>query len=217
MDFIAIPAEQTTAVTDAVLAVMAMASALYLARISPQNSWKARLWVWFFGLLALAFLLGVVVHGFKLSKVIQAYLWQPLYLVLGLVGAIFMIAALHDMWGEAMARRALPIMVVAGVGFFGITVVWPAGFRVFIIYEVAIMLLALGAYLWLAYGGQLEGAWLMAGGILVTIIAAWVQASNGIAFTFIWSFDHNGAYHLIQMVGIVLLVVALRKGLLSRD
>lgn len=216
MEFIAIPTEQTTAVTDAILAVIAIASALYVARISQQNRWKARLWVWFFGLLAVASLLGVLVHGVTMSKVIQTFLWQPLNLVLGLVGAIFMVAAVYDMWGEAIARRTLPIMGVVGVGFFGITVVWPDSFLVFIIYEVANMLLALAAYLWPAYGGQLEGAWLMVGGILVTIIAAGVQASKGIAFTFIWPFDHNGVYHLIQMVDIVLLLVALRRALLSR-
>jgi hypothetical protein len=51
----------------------------------------------------------------------------------------------------------------------------------------------------------------------VTIIAAVVQAGwDGKAspLTFIWQFDQNGLYHLIQMVGVVLLLVGLRMGLL---
>jgi hypothetical protein len=53
----------------------------------------------------------------------------------------------------------------------------------------------------------------MAGGILITIAAAGVQAGKLFAFTLIWPFDHNGAYHLIQMAGIVLIVAGLRKDL----
>ncbi len=70
--------------------------------------------------------------------------------------------------------------------------------------------------MWVAYRGHLEGAWLMAVGIFVTIIAAGVQAGNAFSFTFIWSFDHNGVYHLLQMVGIVFLVAGLRKSLPAR-
>ena len=76
------------------------------------------------------------------------------------------------------------------------------------------MLFALGGYSWLAAGGHLEGAWLMVAGILVTMMAAGVQAANVGSFTFIWQFDHNGAYHLLQMMGVGLIVAGLRAVLL---
>jgi hypothetical protein len=211
MEFIDIPTEQATAVTDAILAVMAIAAAIYLHKISQTDRWKTTLWVWLFGLLGLASILGTIVHGFKMSKMLQTFLWYPLYLSLGLLVALFTVAVVYDVWGEALARRLLPIMAVIGGGFFGITFVWPDSFLVFIIYEVLAMLFALGGYLCLAYRGRLDGSWLMATGILVTIIAAGIQTSNAISFTFIWSFDHNGVYHLVQMLGIILLVGGLRK------
>jgi predicted ferric reductase len=80
------------------------------------------------------------------------------------------------------------------------------------------MLFALGAYGWLAINNQLPGAGWMAAGVLVTLIAAGVQAlwkGQARPLTFIWQFDQNGLYHLIQMVGVVLLLVGLRIGLLS--
>ena len=104
-------------------------------------------------------------------------------------------------------------MVVIGVGFLGITLIWPDSFMVFIVYETVAMLFALGGYTWLAWQGRLEGAWLMVIGILTTIVAAGVQAGKLLSFTFIWSFDHNGVYHLIQMVGIGLLLAGLKKAL----
>jgi hypothetical protein len=217
MEFIGIPTEQTTAVTDAVLAVLAIAVAAYLRRIGQNTRWKTTLWVWACGLMALAAVMGTIVHGFKMSATLHAFLWHPIYLSLGLLVALFLVAVVYDVWGEASARRILPVMIVVGAGFFCITLVRPGSFLVFIIYEAVVMLFALGGYLRVAYKGRLEGAWLMAAGIFVAIVAAGVQASKAFSFTFIWSFDHNGLYHLIQMVAIVLLCAGLRKAMLKKE
>ena len=213
MEFTAIPTEQTTAVTDAILAALSAAGAVYLHRIGSKDRWKTNLWVMVFGLLAIAAVLGSIVHGFKMSPALQALLWHPIKLSLGLLVALFVVAVVYDIWGEAQARRTLPVMVLVGAGFFGVTLIWPDRFLVFIVYEVAAMLFALGGYIWVACRGRLEGAWLMAGGILTTIVAAGVQAGKLLSFTFIWSFDHNGVYHLIQMAGIVLIVASLKRAL----
>jgi len=53
----------------------------------------------------------------------------------------------------------------------------------------------------------------MAAGILVSIIAAGIQANKSVIVTFIWRFDHNGIYHLVQIVGLLLLFAGLRKSL----
>jgi len=215
VEFIDIPTEQTTAITDAILAVMALAAAIYIYQLGQQQPWKANLWAWIFGLLALAALLGVIAHGFKMADATRTIVWYPLFLSLGLLVALFIVGVVYDNWSLAVARRLLPLMLVIGVGFFGVTLLWPDSFLVFTLYQAIAMLFALGGYLWLAAGGRLDGAWLMVAGILVTIIAGGVQAINTFSFTFIWQFDHNGAYHLIQMVGVVLLVAGLRVGLAS--
>jgi hypothetical protein len=90
----------------------------------------------------------------------------------------------------------------------------PDTFLISIVYQITAMLFALVAYGWLAINHQLSGAGLMAAGILVTILAAGVQAGQSVSFTFIWKFDHNGAYHLIQMVGVILLTAGLRSSFL---
>jgi hypothetical protein len=213
MAFIEIPTEQTTAVTDVILALMAAAGAVYLYRIGQKFRWKTNLWMLVFGLLAIAAFLGAIAHGFKMSSSIQTILWYPIKLSLGLLVALFIVATVYDIWGEAAARRIWTVMVAIGVGFLGITLIWPDSFLVFIIYETVAMLLALGGYTWLAWRGRLEGAGMMVAGILTTIAAAGVQAGKLISFTFIWSFDHNGVYHLIQMMGIGFLLAGLKKAL----
>jgi hypothetical protein len=214
LEFIDIPTEKTTAVTDAILAIMAIVAAVYLNRIGQKVRFKTNLWIWVFCLMSLASILGSLIHGFKITKTLQVFLWYPLYLFLGLVVALFIVAVVYDIWGKAIAQQVLPIMIIIGVSLFGITLVWPNNFLVFIIYEITGLLFALGGYIWCGYRRRLEGAWLMAAGVFVSIIAAGVQASNVLSFTFLWSFDHNGVFHLIQMVGVVLLVTGLKKAML---
>lgn len=216
MELVDIPTELTTAATDALTAIIAVAAALYLARGLRNNRWKTTLWLWIFGLLALAAALGAIAHGLKMSNEMQRLLWHPMYLSLSMLVALIVVAVVYDLWGEPMARRILPIMLVIGALFFTITLVLPDNFLFFIIYESAAMLFALGGYLRLVIDRSLDGGPLIALGIFTSIIAAAAQANSTMSFTLVWTFDHNGIYHLVQMVGIVLLSAGQGKTLLSR-
>ncbi len=216
MPFVDSPTEQTTALTDAILAGLALGCLWYLRRIARHQPWKANVWSWVMALLALAAALGAIVHGFKLPVKLFKLLWNVLYLSLGLTVALFVVAVIHDVWGTRPARRALPVMLAVGCAFFGVTLLFPGSFLVFIIYEAVAMLFALIAYGWLAFNHRLRGAGWMTAGILITIIAAGVQASEAVSLTLIWQFDYNGLYHLIQMAGLVALLVGLRIDLQSQ-
>ena len=215
MEFIDIPVEQTTAVTDAVLAVMAIAVIVYLYRIGRGDRWKATIWIGIFTLLDITAALGTVAHGLKMSNAMQTTLWHPLNLSLGLLVAYFVVAVVYDISGEAASRKIIPLMTLIGAGFFATTLLWPGSFLLFIIYEAVAMLFALAVYIRVALRGDLAGAWLLVAGVFTTIVAAGIQASKAVAFDFVWSFDHNGAYHLVQMVAVVLLVAGLRRSLVS--
>jgi len=191
--------------------------AFYLYRIGINNRWKTNLWLGLFGLLAVAAVLGTIAHGFKMSAQTNNLFWQPLFLSLGLVVALFVVAVVYDAWGQAAARRALPVMLVIGVVFYGITRLFPGTFLVFIVYESAAMLFALVVYGWLTRRGQLPGVGLMTVGIFITIIAAAVQATETLHVTVVWPFDFNGLYHLIQMAGLLALLAGLRADLLAGD
>ncbi len=55
-------------------------------------------------------------------------------------------------------------------------------------------------------------AFSMALGVALTIVGAAVQALELGAFHFIWQFDHNSAYHLIQVLGLAVIIWGLRAG-----
>lgn len=201
------PFERVTAITDVFMGLLAAFAAL---SISQLDGFRSDLWAWTFGLLALSSFLGAVAHGFQMSQKTNDRLWMPINLSLGLVLGLFVVAALFDLSGEYVARTALPVMLLVGVGFFLFTLWKPGTFMTFIAYEALAMLFALGVYSYIFFTGTLTGAgWLMTG-ILITIIAAVVQATGKAGKGIIWYFDNNGVFHVIQMAGLVLLWMGLK-------
>jgi hypothetical protein len=204
------PTEQTTAATDAMLAALALA---YAGNLVGRGGWRARVWAGAFGALGLASALGATAHGLQLSEQARAALWRVLYLALGLVVALFAAAATADGWGERAGRRALPLMLLSALGFYGASQRLARGFLVFVVYEAVALLYALAVYTNLARGGRLVGAHLTAVGILISLIAAAVQATSMRATILGLPFDHNGLFHLVQLVGLPVLATGVQTGL----
>jgi hypothetical protein len=80
------------------------------------------------------------------------------------------------------------------------------GLYLFVVYEAVAMLSALAIYAYLATTGRLRGAGVISLSIVVNLAAAGVQASD-LSIQIIFPFDHNGIFHLIQMVGVAMLGV----------
>ena len=214
MTFIDIPTEQTTAATDVILGIVAVIVCIATYRSGKKsNPIKGRIWAWAFGLLAFAALTGAVAHGFQMSDQLNYILWQPLNLALGLAISMFVVGVVYDVTHGSLPKIVLPVMITTGTLFYLITLLFPGTFLVFILYEAIAMLFSLVAYVILGFQKRIHGAWLMALGIFITIIAAAIQATEQIQFFFIWEFDFNGAFHLVQIVGLLALFAGLRRDL----
>ena len=215
--FIDLPTERTCAGTDLLLAIVALACLIYLVRLR-RAPFKTQVWAAAFGLLTFAAAMGAVAHGFKMSAQLNRILWMPLNLALGLAIGMFVVGVVYDQWGQAAARRVLPILLGVGVAFFLVTVLIPGSFTVFILYEAVAMLFALAVYVLVAARGPLPGAWWMVAGVAITIAAAGIQALGVTRFTALGcEFDHNGAFHLIQIAGVLVLTNGLRLALLAKQ
>ena len=77
------------------------------------------------------------------------------------------------------------------------------------------MLAALAMYASLAAARRTAGAGLVAIGLVLTIAAGVVQTSS-LAVRVIVPFDHNGLFHLVQLIATAVLVIGLRRGLEDR-
>jgi len=212
MAFINIPTEQTTAATDLILAVISLITAFGLNNLGKQvQPVKTRIWVVVFLLLTIGALFGTAAHGFEMSAKMNYFLWQPLNLALGLSVSLFAAGALFDLRNGTISKKIILGLLILGVIFYFITVFIPGSFLVFIIYEAVVMIFALIAYIILALQKRLRGAWWMVLGILITIIAAVIQSTDTVTVEFIWVFDHNGIFHVIQMAGVLIIYLGLAK------
>jgi hypothetical protein len=200
-----IPTEQTTAVTDLLISVLAVAAVTVLRKRGP-TALRGILWRAVFQLLALAALFGGIVHGLVLGETSHTVLWWATYLALSLLIAAFFVATARDLWGDPHARQLVIPAIAVALGFFSYFVIRPDSFLPFILYESVVMLFALASFLWLTWQGNLPGSAWIAASIAVNIIAAVIQATGSVSFTVVWSFDHNGAFHLVQMLSMALLV-----------
>jgi hypothetical protein len=211
------PAEQTTAVTDLILALVASGGIFFIRWPAMNNIelWKMNIWSAAFGLIGLAAAIGFVAHGLVLSQGMHHRVWLVLNLTLALAVSLFVVAVVYDLFDFAASLRVLPIMLSAGLGFYLATLLYPGIFFVFIVFETLSLFFALAAYVFLAVQGELNGAGLMAAGILFSIIAAGIQANKSVAVAIVWKFDNNGIYHIVQMIGLLFLFAGLRCSLLG--
>jgi hypothetical protein len=206
------PTELTTAATDAALAIECVFIVLWLLRSEAPERWKVALWCWLFGLTALSALLGAIAHGFELTEEVREAIWVPLYLSLGIVVGLIIVAAVYDWRGRNVAARLVIWTLMLGAGFFAVTQFVSGAFVVFLVYEAVALLCAFTIYFFLAAKRRLPGVGVIALAIALSMIAAAVQASDA-RVVWIVPFDHNGIFHVVQIIAVAMLAAGLRQGL----
>lgn len=204
------PAEQTTAATDIILAFVAFGGIflLYFCLENKNELWRINIWSAAIGLIGLAAALGAAAHGLDLLPTIQNRIWLVLNMALALAVSLFVVGVVYDLWGYEASIRTLPLMLIAGLGFYLATLFYPGIFFLFVIYEALALSFAFCAYLFLAFTGE-AGTGFMASGVMISIIAAGLQTKKSMVFMLVWKFDHNGIYHIVQTIGLLFLVAGL--------
>jgi len=206
------PTELTTAATDALLAAICVVEAWRLMRIPTPFLFKQQVWLGVLALMAVGAVVGVLVHGLELTGRTRTVLWRPLYLSLGLAVALVVIGACADWLGESVARRWLPWALGAGAAFFFAREWIGGGFALFLVYEGMAVMTALAIYVALAAGADATGASTIATGLGISLLAGIVQRSGWRAHLVV-PFDHNGLFHLVQTVGIIVVAAGVRARL----
>ena len=205
-----IPTEQSTAFTDFLLFAFSAGIAFKFFQFNEVRRVRSLIWTWTASLHGFAAFVGTFVHGFIIPDQLKAFSFSVIFLSLGLSVAGFVIAAVYDLLGEKVAIKYLPYAIATAISFHLVTVFFDASFLFFIAYEATAMLFALFIYLYLWKKG-FDGAAYIIGAILVAIIAATIQATGILHFDLIWSFDHNGIFHMVQVVSILLLFQGVRR------
>lgn len=206
-----VPIELTTAATNLPLVLVALAGLAYLYRLRDRDPWKVRVWMANFTCVLVANLLAAGAHGLKLAAQAYAAAWALIDLSLGLTIACLVVGVVLDLWGERWSRRTVPVMTVVALAFVVVSLVI-GQFIVFVAYEALFVTFAIAGYGYLV--GRLAGAGLVCAGLVISLLAAVVQATRIIPqVTLIWTFDHNGLFHLLQLPGAILIVLGVGAAL----
>lgn len=209
LELVSAATERTTAATDALLVLTVSGGVLLVRRAAPPT-WRRQVWLAALSAFGASALLGTVVHGLALPPEPLELLWQLLYLLLGLAVALFAAGALADWRGERAARASLPVLLALAAAAYLAVQASGGDFRVFLLFQGAALLLALSVYGRLALRAR-AGAGAMALALGVSLAAGAVQAADKLTVRLVWPFDHNGLFHLVQLVGVLLLVRGLTR------
>jgi hypothetical protein len=207
--------ELSTAATDAVLALESLGVVVWLERHAVRRPRRVRIWQWAFGLCALAAALGAVVHGLALPAFWGDLLWPLLTFSMGAGIAMLLAGAVGDWHDFDAARRVTAWGVAAAGGVVLATHLLAGAFLVFAWYAVAVLAVAMAIYLRLAWQSRCPGAAVMAAALGVNLAALAVQAST-ITVNVGVTLDHNGVFHIVQMLAIALLAAGLAPGMQSK-
>ncbi|AWF81478.1 hypothetical protein BTJ40_11965 [Microbulbifer sp. A4B17] len=219
MKFVHDEIELTTAATDLGLALIALCGVMYLLIRVNNTSWKRNIWICFFCLMFVVSLLAAIYHGISLPEYMLDYLWHGVLVLFGLLISSFVLAVAVDLSSEKFSKRIIPWVSVLYFAVFVVSLFLENKFLGFAIYQLSISAVAFVGYIvvTVARGRPLQGGWFMAFGALISIIAMAIQVGGTLSLDFIWRFNYNGIYHIVQMVGIVSFIFGLHRYFLNRD
>ncbi len=216
--WISIPTEQTTAWTDLILTILALACLIAIKGIAkPKPIWTSA-WIGVFGLLALASFLGALAHGIQWTPQILSTLWFGIYSCLSLAMAFW--CSRHDYLPVGPPRcektffrgdRQCPIV--------------PLDHSDLVRFLSAVFSSTKGLFCWqlsgwfssLFFFRRVPGTGLIALGIALSLVAAYLDTRSDWILRAYWEFDHHGIFHLVQMPSIVLLGLGVVRSHQSTD
>lgn len=213
MEFTRVATEQTTAATDVMLALLSMGCMAFLWSVRRVDRWKVSCWILAIGSLAIASLLGAVVHGIRMPPHVRQQLWMPLNVLLITTAVFILTGTIYDRWGRRVAARAAAFIIALATALLLAMI---AGIRARLLLpaaEVTGLLFTIGTYLQLTWKKQCPGNLYMLTGMIITLIAGLVETMQITALHFIWQFDANGIFHLVQAPALALITLGVRKSL----
>lgn len=194
--------EPTTSITDFMLGLETLILAAFL--INGGNAFPSLpFWTVALILLGVAAILGGFAHGMS-----RPVLFLAIYPCLALIMAMFVMAALTDIFGVELAQRARWPVGILVLAFALIVWRFPKYIQISAVLEAVIMVLALIFYLRMALNHSLPGSGHIAAGIVITIVAV-VLLLRDTQLKIVYTFDRNGIYHLVQMVGVLFFYLGL--------
>jgi Family of unknown function (DUF6962) len=209
MDFVQIPTEQTTSITNIVLAAVLIV--IFFVLKDDKNKKRNLMWRGYMFCFFIGAVLGAIGHGVIMDKLILDILWNVLYALMGFGLGFLMIAALNDLKGGAVSRFVAGLCMVPAVLFYFVTILISGHFIVFVGYVVLTTSFALIVYAIIFARTKNLAILILIIGISFNLITGIVQALYPGELHFIWVFDGNGLSHIVYATGMALTYLGVIK------
>ncbi len=199
--------EPASSLTDFALGILALIAA---GRLSPKETANAH-WRWFFVWIGIAGLWGGFHHGFIVGhETLAALSWSAISLFVAVAISYLLAASVNTVLGKGRGHPLLAVRAISLAVFFSLVVSGNASVITLMLTEGLAMALVIG--LWVhAWRKDQPAVGLVLAAIMVSMLAAGLKASS-LQFTLGgWEFDPNSLYHVAQMPGLFLLLVAIRR------
>ena len=197
----------TTAVTDLINAALALFLMCRLIRKGTGTA-RGRLWVVTFILFIMVSCTGFVIHGLTAASGHEInQLWRKVLMVeMAFMLAFYTLSILCDIYGAAVLRRAMPVILtlaavfsVAAVLLMGRTTY---GFTIFVVYCLATLLFLI--VLLIRNLRRKKGLPLYLAATLLLFAANYVQTIKAIQFRLIWDFNYDSVYHFMLFLFVLI-------------
>ena len=199
--------EPASSLTDFALGILAVTAALRLiSRHTADHHWR-----WFFIWIGVAGLWGGFHHGFIVGHAtVAAISWSAISLLVAIAISYLLAASVTSVLGNGRGRPLLIIRAVSLAVFSILVVSGNSSVLTLMLTEGLAMALVVGLWLYAWRESQPEVG-LVLGAILISTLAALLKASH-LQFTMVGvEFDPNSLYHLVQMPGLFLLLIAIQR------
>ena len=199
--------EPASSLTDFALGVLALMIAV---RLRPNETADAH-WRWFFVWIGIAGLWGGFHHGFVVGhETAAAFSWSAISLLVAIAISYLLAASVNTVLGKGRGQPLLAIRAISLAVFFSLVVSGNAIVITLMLTEGLAMALVIG--LWLhAWQKDQPAVGLVLAAIVASGLAAALKASSLQFNMGGWKFDPNSLYHVAQMPGLLLLLVAIQR------
>ena len=199
--------EPASSLTDFALGILALFAA---ARLSARGADDPH-WRWFFAWIGIVAIWGGFHHGFIVGHEAAAKIsWSAISMMVAIAISYLLAASVNSVLGKG---RGQPLLIVRGISlavFFSLVVSGNASVTTLLLTEGLAMAIVLA--LWVhAWQKEQPGVSLVLAAIVFSMLAAAVKASSVQFNMGGWEFDPNSLYHVAQMPGMLLLLIAIRR------
>ncbi len=199
--------EPASSLTDFALGILALFAA---ARLGPRDAADSH-WRWFFVWIGVAGVWGGFHHGFIVGhETVAEASWSAISLMVAIAISYLLAASVNSVLGIGRGRPLLIVRAISLAVFFSLVVSGNATVTTLILTEGLSMAIVVG--LWIrAWQKEQPGVGLVLAAIMVSMLAAALKASSVQFALGGWEFDPNSLYHVAQMPGIFLLLIAIQR------